>query len=58
MLFHSARDCEPALSAYEAAGAFAPEYEQRSYYCAERAAAYFENGRYLECVKWYEAAQR
>ncbi len=58
MLFHVARDYETALWAYERAGDLAPDYEQRAYYCAERAAAYFENGRYLESVQWYEAAQR
>ncbi len=33
-----------------------PDYSKRTYFCAELAAAYFQNGEYGKAVHWYELA--
>jgi len=56
MLFHTAYDYPEALDCYESADALWPEYRKRAYFCAELAAAHFENGDRTAAVEWYKLA--
>ncbi len=58
LFFHTAYDYAAALQTYLRAGEAWPDYRQRSYYCAELAAGYFENDQYEHAVQWYRSARR